>query len=210
MSGLVGVSTEKRTYLAKLVRKRFHFMYGHAHGVEYLSDPRYLGDNMTRKLRKEIEDFIFQFPTPDGTTSDERKEKLAQEYTAFRIDALEEREKNGFRFKMIGDSQSVLQWWMADGTDWPLLQNIAIRVFTMAALSAAMAASERNFSTFGFIHSKLSNRLSPDKVKKLVYIKTNTIQMSDSIAKCYEPESDKSDGMMEVNSEQKVVVQDFR
>ena len=114
MSELVGVSAEKKTYLAKLVRKRFDFMYGDAHGVAYLLDSCYLGDKMTRKLRKEI-DFIFQFPTPDSATSDERKEKLAQEYTAFRIDALAEREKNGFRFKMIGESQSVLQWWMADG-----------------------------------------------------------------------------------------------
>ena len=88
---------------------------------------------MTRKLCKEIDDFIFQFPTPYGTTSDKRKEKLAQEYTAFRIDALAEREKNGFRFKMIGESQSVLQWWMADDTNWPLLQNLAIQMFTVTS-----------------------------------------------------------------------------
>jgi hypothetical protein len=149
MSGLVGINAEKKSYLVKLVRTRFEFTYREAHGVAYLLDPRYLGDNMTRKLCKEIEDFILQFPTPDGTTCYERKEKLVQEYTTFRIDALEEREKNGFRFKMIGESQSVLQWWMADGTDWPLLQNLAIQVFTMAPSSAA---SERNFSTFGFIH----------------------------------------------------------
>ena len=152
MSGLVGINAEKKSYLVKLVRTRFEFTYREAHGVAYLLDPRYLGDNMTRKLCKEIEDFILQFPTPDGTTCYERKEKLVQEYTTFRIDALEEREKNGFRFKMIGESQSVLQWWMADGTDWPLLQNLAIRVFTMAPSSAA---SERNLSTFGFIRSKL-------------------------------------------------------
>jgi hypothetical protein len=197
MSGLVGVNAEKKAHLVKLVQKRFDFMYGDAHGMAYLLDPRYLGDNMTRKLRKEIEDFIFQFPTPDGTTCDERKEKLAQEYTAFCIDALEEREKNGFCFKMIGESQSVLHWWMADGTDWPLLQNLAVRVFTMASLSAA---SERNFSTFGFIHSKLRNRLSPEKVKKLVYIKTNAILMADSPGmECYEWESDESEGVMEVD-----------
>jgi hypothetical protein len=46
-------------------------------------------------------------------------------------------------------------------------------------MAASSAASERNFSTFGFIHSKLQNRLGPEKVKKLVYVKTNTLQMSD-------------------------------
>jgi hypothetical protein len=95
---------------------------------------------MSRNIRKEIEDFIFNFPT-------------------FRIDALGDREQDSFHFKMIGKSKSVLQWWIADGTDWPLLQNLAIRVFSMAA---SAAASERNFSTFGFIHSKLCNRLSPE------------------------------------------------
>ena len=101
---------------------------------------------------------------------------MAQEYTACRIDALKERQQNTFRFQMIGKSKSVLQWWLADGTDWPLLSNLALRVFSMAALSAS---SERNFSTFGFVHSKLCNRLGPDKVKKLVYIKSNTLQMAD-------------------------------
>lgn len=96
---------------------------------------------------------------------------------------------------MIGKSKSVLQWWIADGTDWPLLQNLAIRVFSMAA---SAAASERNFSTFGFIHSKLCNRLSPEKVKKLVYIKTNAVQMADGLLDCYENGDDNSDNEEEL------------
>lgn len=163
----------KKTYLVELVRKRFQFMYGDAHGVAYVLDPRYLGDRMSRTLRKEIEDFIFNFPKVDGSTSEERKNQLASEYTLFRTDSLNEREEKTFRFKRIGEAQSVLQWWITDGTDWPMLRNLAIRVFSMAA---SAAASERNFSTFGFIHSKLRNRLAPEKVKKLVYIKTNAIQ----------------------------------
>ena len=35
------------------------------------------------------------------------------------------------------------------------------------------ASSERNFSTFGFIHSKLRNQLSTETVRKLVFVKTN-------------------------------------
>jgi hypothetical protein len=76
---------------------------------------------------------------------------------------------------MLGKSKSILQWWIADGTDWLLLQNLAMRVFSMAASSAA---SDRTFSTFGFVHSKLRNRLDPEKVRKLVYIKTNTLQIN--------------------------------
>ena len=47
---------------------------------------------------------------------------------------------------------------------------IALRVFSM---SASTTASERNFSTFGFIHSKQRNCLSNESVEKLVFIKTN-------------------------------------
>ena len=80
-----------------------------------------------------------------------------------------------FHFKLIGQSKSVLQWWNADGTVWPLLQDLATCVFSMAASSAA---SERKFSSFGFIHTKLCNRLCPEKVAKLGYIKTNTAQIN--------------------------------
>jgi len=40
-------------------------------------------------------------------------------------------------------------------------------------MSTSSAASERNFSTFGFVHSKLRNSLSIESVDKLVFIKTN-------------------------------------
>ena len=122
---------------------------------------------------------------------------MAKEYTSFRIDALNEREEKTYRFKMIGDTQSVLQWWKSDGTDWPMLHELALRVFSMAA---SAAASERNFSTFGFVHSKLCNRLAPEKVKKLAYIKTNAIQM-EGISQHADDMSDDDDGdeLMEVD-----------
>ena len=47
---------------------------------------------------------------------------------------------------------------------------IATKLFSMATSSAT---AEQNFSTMGFIHSKLCNILSPKTAKKLVYIKCN-------------------------------------
>ena len=189
MRKVPNLEEEKKSYLVELVRQRFEFTYGDAHGVGYVLDPRFLGDKMSRSLRKEIENFIFNFPTEDGGTSNERRDQLAHEYTSFRVDALGEREQDSYRFRMIGESKSLLQWCIADGTDWPLLQNLAIRVFSMAT---SAAASERNFSTFGFIHSELRNRLSPEKVKKLVYIKTNPAQMASGPVNCYLSDSVKS------------------
>ena len=102
MLSLKNVDAEKKAYLVQLVHNRFDFMYGDAHGVAYLLDPRYLGDWMLRTLRNEIEDYIFKFPKKDGTTSEERMYQMAQEYTAFRIEALSERHQKTFRFQMIG------------------------------------------------------------------------------------------------------------
>ena len=190
MKNLPTVNEDKRAYLVKLVQQRFEFMYGDAHGVSYLLDPRYLGDGMERKLRKEIEDFVYEFPNKDGTTNDERKKQMAEEYTAFRVEALNEKQQESFRFKLIGKSKTILQWWLADGTDWPLLQNLALRVFSLAASSAA---SERNFSTFGFVHSKFRNRLDQEKIRKLVYIKTNMTQMTDVTSEGYDSDINGSD-----------------
>jgi hypothetical protein len=44
-------------------------------------------------------------------------------------------------------------------------------------MAASSAASERSFSTFGFIPTKLCNHLDAEEVKKLVFIKPNTVQI---------------------------------
>ena len=70
---------------------------------------------------------------------------------------------------------SVLKFWMSRGDTWPTLQVLARQVFSMVASSAA---SERNFSTFGSIHTRQRNCLSEVTVEKLVYIKTNNLQFT--------------------------------
>lgn len=67
-------------------------------------------------------------------------------------------------------------------------------------MAASAAASERNFSTFGFIQSKLRNCLGPEKVeKKLVSIKTNAAQISSTSYSVDEGSDD--DQPMEVDQE---------
>jgi hypothetical protein len=66
------ISSGKKEYLVKLVKDKFDPMYGDAHGVCYLLDPRYLGDDMTWSLHNLIENFIYNFPKTDGTTNKER------------------------------------------------------------------------------------------------------------------------------------------
>jgi hypothetical protein len=163
-------------YLAEAARQRFQFMYGKAHGLSYLLDLIFIGYGLSQENRKELEDILVEVPADDTKSVDDtRRENLYMQFTDFVISAECERKSNSFRFKMLRDKRKTpLQYWQAEGVEWPLLQDIAIKLFAMATSSAA---SERNFSTFGFIHSKLRNSLAAEKVQNLVLSKT-TIQLS--------------------------------
>ena len=51
------------------------------------------------------------------------------------------------------------------------LRSLALKLLHVPAISAA---SERNWSAFRFIHTRLRNRLRASHVKKLVYVFENT------------------------------------
>jgi hypothetical protein len=73
-------------------------------------------------------------------------------------------------------AKTCIQYWLVDGASYPTLRDVAINVFSMVTSSAA---SERGFSAMGFVHSKLRNRLSTEKVEKLVFIKNNAPQLTE-------------------------------
>ena len=192
ISAFAGCPRDQKEYLIKLTAERLKFMYGDAHGFGNILDPRYLGDGMDREKRKEVEDLLFAF---GNKNSIEQQEQMYNEYTQFRVCALQEKTADNFRFKMLmKETKSVRQYWVADGMDWPVLQKVALRVFSMACSSSA---SERNFSTFGFVHTKHRNRLSDAKVKKLVYVKTNGLQLLRQLQHAYESDDDEGDSVQE-------------
>uniref|UniRef100_A0A915IBT3 HAT C-terminal dimerisation domain-containing protein n=1 Tax=Romanomermis culicivorax TaxID=13658 RepID=A0A915IBT3_ROMCU len=73
-------------------------------------------------------------------------------------------------------------------------QKSAMRYWlTVFSLMVSTASLERDFSTFGFVHTKLHNQLSPASVEKLVFIKFNANDLVDSAEvddfKCYDERS---------------------
>jgi len=147
-------------------------MYGVVHGLSYLLDPRHIGNGLPADSRSSLEEVLINNPIDDVMPIDDgRKEKLYIQFTAYFISATKERQANSFRYQMLSKgSKTVLQYWLTNGCQWAYLQSIAVHLFSMAASSAA---SERNFSTMGFIHSKLRNSLNAKTVEKLVFIKSN-------------------------------------
>ncbi len=69
-------------------------MYGIAHGLSYLLDPRFLGTGLSQAHRTST-------PADDLIAiNDERKEKLYIQLNEFFISALREKETNAFRFQL--------------------------------------------------------------------------------------------------------------
>ena len=125
-------------------------------------------------------------------------EALYLQYTKVKTVTASEMAKNSFRFQLLAKrKKSPLEWWLTDGNDFPDLKKIAIKLFSMAASSAA---SERNFSTVGFVHSKLRNSLAPQTVEKLVFIKSNIEAFYDPHVP--DPECSISDSEYGSNSDQ--------
>jgi hypothetical protein len=74
----------------------------------------------------------------------------------------EERRSNG--------RYNPLNWWGLPSTKYELLQHFAK---VLLSVPTSSASSERSWSIHAFIHTKLRNRLTPERVNKLVFVYTN-------------------------------------
>ena len=71
------------------------------------------------------------------------------------------------KWDKVAWEKGPLVWWESFGSGATELFQVAERVFSFVPVASA---SERNWSCFGFIHSKLRARLYNDKTEKLVFL----------------------------------------
>ncbi|RLO11673.1 hypothetical protein DYB28_002551 [Aphanomyces astaci] len=160
-------------YIVAAVKARWEFVYGDAHGVGYLMDPRFVDSGFdSMEFKEDVVDFVVNYPPSDTAPwTNSRRDALSRDLKEFQKYCLKLHSAKGWRLEELkSKKKTVAEFWMLDGQAWPLLRELALRVFNLVASSAA---SERNFSMHGFIQSKKRNRLSPSTVTKLMYIKTN-------------------------------------
>ncbi|XP_044956364.1 uncharacterized protein LOC123407320 [Hordeum vulgare subsp. vulgare] len=62
------------------------------------------------------------------------------------------------------------QWWVTHGVSTRLLKKLALKVLGQPASSSCC---ERNWSTYGFIHSVARNKLTPARAADLVFTHNN-------------------------------------
>lgn len=126
-----------------------------AHYLSNMIDPRYQGRRLTREQRDVAENYVSEsFPhfLPTLMSFRGRSEPFQDFYFS----------------KNVSESISPLAWWLNFSQDLKEdIINVPKQLFTAVASSAGV---ERVFSTFGFVHSAVRNRLGKEKASKLVTI----------------------------------------
>ncbi|KAG3000897.1 hypothetical protein PC121_g2034 [Phytophthora cactorum] len=146
--------------ITTVLRERFDFVYGDAHGVSYLLDPRYAGKDMDNDTREAVVDFIARWNGP-GT-----EDATMIELMTFQAAVQQEARP----IKLVLDKRIGVREFWSGVHGYPLLQSVANVVFASACSSAA---AERNFSAHKFVHSQIRNRLK-DPTSKRSFLSTST------------------------------------
>jgi hypothetical protein len=155
--------------ITNLINDRFHFIYADCHGLAYLLDPRYMGDKLEPEVSEGCKNWMLELSQNNENIVLEHA-KYVQMISDVRIS--DAKSYNSIMYKKVVDSTiSVQQYWKNISGSFPVLSSVAIALFTLVCSSAA---SERNFSTFGFIHSKLRNQLKNDRLKKMIFVFANS------------------------------------
>lgn len=109
-------------YIKKLIEERFQFIYGDAHGLGYLLDPRYVGQKLDRNLRQELEDLLLNLAVENGEkclfkffftylqyrckfsatdNAEELKCGMYEQLKDYIISSNEQKNKESFRYRML-------------------------------------------------------------------------------------------------------------
>ena len=146
-----------------IIRNRFNFIYGDAHGIGYILDPKYCGKDMDYETKEAVEEFIYKYAGEDNYSK--TVEELSNYYTY--CDSINKSKKLEL---YLSGKIPLINFWKCDSR-FLNLRVLAIRVFSLVVSSSQ---SERNFSDNGFIHSKLRNKLKDQRIKKLLFIYSNS------------------------------------
>ena len=203
---------DELNWLFSKAEDRWNFIYSDAQAVCYLLDPRWAGKVMDEDIKSETEKFICAFPSFDAEGKvielgneqrEKRKDTLTEELYGY-YDAVYNLQQGGLAYTGLMQGKiPVASWWKSKKDQFPNLLALALRVFSLAPSSAA---SERGFSTEGFIHSILRNRLADEKVTKLMYLKFNSATLHAYTAE--KTGNDWSDFLVDLNDTPGVVVMD--
>ncbi|GES99673.1 zinc finger BED domain-containing protein 1-like [Rhizophagus clarus] len=147
----------------RLIDNRFEFVFHPAMAIANLLDPNFHGKSLGPT---DFETIIISYIEKVYTF-----EEAAHIYGVMQKYIAKTDEFSGALLRASIEYSSPISWWKSNFTHkFPVVVELACRVLSIPTSSAA---AERNWSNFGFIHSKLRARLNNNRVKKLVAIYQN-------------------------------------
>lgn len=162
------------------IKKRLKFLFTDVMGLAYILTPKYAANGFY--FDDDLTNFMGLAEEIAMKNNPAIAEKSGIEMISFvtKMSTLPQKQQD-IIFKM-----SAKEYWSIIGRrEFPTLYEIAKPIVEMICSSAT---SERTWSTFKFIHSRLRNRLTNERVNKLVFIYTNCVLLD---------EKDKNDYILE-------------
>lgn len=149
------------------IKKRLRFIFTKSMGLAYMLTSKFAAkgfyfDNDKIEILGFAEEFANKLNSPSA-------EKVTGEMISF----LEKMSTLSAKQEGIIHQMSARSYWSIFGRqEFPALYEVAKPIIEMICSSAT---SERTWSTFKFIHSRLRNRLTNERVNKLVFLYTNSV-----------------------------------
>lgn len=165
VNSLESIDADQKVGIKRYFDQRWAMLHTDLHGAGFVLDPEY---NDGRYSQASNEEAMTGFLNMCEKLLDpEDQVKAGNELAAFRAG------EGIFGRPMVRESAKQLpgyKWWLQYGIGVPALQKVAVKVLAQITSSSA---SERNWSTFEWIHSKKRNRLAVATAEKLVFIHCN-------------------------------------
>lgn len=164
----VFVSQEEAT---EMVTARFLKIYNPLWLIAYLCDPIARHERPVKvalSTMNALGPFLQQWFRVRGETTDKVASRVLGQ-----LRELQNREgsfADELNWQSAMSMQDITVWWKSCFSDMPELLQLAVYALSISPTSGA---AERNWSAFGFIHCQRRNRLSTERVDKLVYLYWN-------------------------------------
>lgn len=157
--------------LQKITADRFQFLYSDSMGLAYIFTPKFAAEGFFfDDDKREIMGYAKAFALKSNPQiADDVKQEMISYVTRMSRLPIQQQET-------IFDMDARSYWSVFGHKEYPALYQIAKPITEMVCSSAA---SERGWSTFRFIHSRLRNRLANQRVKKLVFVYTNCAMLDE-------------------------------
>lgn len=163
------ITEEEERHIIEAIGKRQHFVEKPIHFAANILDPRYKGLKLSPEKVASGQEFIYQYAELQNKNNSKVMANLA-----------EYRSKSGF-YSQCGiwtaaDQIDPRTWWKGL-CNCQIMSSMARKILSVPPSSAS---SERNWSLFGNTLTRTRNRISTDRLQKLITVRANIRLLSEN------------------------------